>query len=354
MSFILPYSFIFIFSVLPMLLWSEKIFKSSQGFSAADRFFISLLLAPACVSTLLFYLLWLLPKQKPIFYPGMIVVIGLIGIISRLYRSKVRPTLNMQTSIYKIKSIIIPGNLPPLGLISFLLFISIIQIASGEVNDHDWFEYGTLGKVLFQKKQILFQKVKYFKETGFYFIGLHGYTVPLFKTMEEFINAIIGARDDFFFRTISYYYNILLFTWICLKLLKINVWASTLYLLLMIINIKAFSTIFSICSIDPVRLSLLYIFLYTIYRLQKSNEFTTYLLLGFLAGIAAFVHSLSMIITSLAIGVIVLVDLYKQPRGNKLIQAGVLILVFLLSGGIYYLMETLSGTGWIFQEINYY
>jgi hypothetical protein len=62
-------------------------------------------------------------------------------------------------------------------------------IINSSVNDHDWFEYGALGKSFYNNQKIGYDKLRYYPQNGFFFIGLHGFAVPLFKTFEEFTKS---------------------------------------------------------------------------------------------------------------------------------------------------------------------
>lgn len=356
MSIVFPYIFIFVFTTIPLFLCFNSTLKEADGFSLTDRFFISMLTAPALIALMLYYMLWLMPHQTALFYTGILAVTG--SLLFTFYFSSIKknilPEFSSKKSAFSFSAYSSGENLFSFVLLILVVIPGLLQMMFGEVNDHDWFEYGALGKVFSHNKEIIYTHEKYFSDNGFFFIGLHGYTVPLFKTFEEFLGNLNGNKSDFFFGSISYYYNILLVSWMYVKINKKSSTASILFLLVLLLSARAFSTIFSICSIDPIRIALLYIFLYTVYRYQHAKSADKLMMIGVFGGIAAFSHSLSMLITSVSVGIICITSVLQQREKINLVGLFIMVLVFILSGSLHYLIETIWGSGWIFQNINYY
>jgi hypothetical protein len=224
-------------------------------------------------------------------------------------------------------------------------------IINSSVNDHDWFEYGALGKSFYNNQKIGYDKLRYYPQNGFFFIGLHGFAVPLFKTFEEFCNEIFTYKSDLYFKSISYIHNYILFFWMALSISKKSKAAAFTFIIILVFNVQAFSTIYSLNSIDPIRISLIMIVLYILYISQGDMNKIEPLLFGSLAGIAAFVHSLSMLMMLGMIGLIIISNIIKYKNIASFTFALKLLLFFFVFGAGHYLLDLTVGTGWIFQNI---
>ena len=115
---------------------------------------------------------------------------------------------------------------------------------------------------------------------------------------------------------------------------------------------KSYLTSISYFHIDSYRMFFFSLtFLFTLEQIHKPNP-KLLPLFAFVAGISAFTHSLGVII-SVIFGICLLLFLQKEWLYKVKYLSGFIALV-LLFGGIHYILDIVFGTGWIFNEIDFY
>jgi hypothetical protein len=301
----------------------------------------------ACIQVCaLYYLLLIVPGLWQGFYPIFLFTIQLLG----LYFLK----FEWSKIWYALPSIIPTWFKNPKYNVRLFAAFWIYWIIFSVVNpvaEHDYFEYAIQGKIFFRDLAIPYVPIRYDALTGFCYVGLHGFLLPLFATLDHFQRFFTGIETDYFFRSITGFYwaMILLFQYHLFKPFNARMagWANLVLMLT-----YGFYLSFITYHIDCTRIFLLITSLWFMAEMLMYPGRKTALLFGAAAGMTAFVHSLGVFLVVIELG-LVLVFL-KQPLLNRVRLLTYAFVMVLLFGGIHYLIDTFYGTGWIFQEIKYY
>lgn len=301
----------------------------------------------ACVQICtLYYLLWLLPGLWQGFYPLFLFSLELV----LLFFLRVKP----KETLVSMKTLI-PNwfSVPKYNHILFAAFwvYWVIFAVVNPVAEHDYFEYAIQGKIFFRDAAIAYVPFRYDTLTGFCYVGLHGFLLPLFATLDHFQRFFTGFEPDYFFRSVTGFYwaMILLFQYHVFKNTneKLAAWSNLVLMLT-----YGFYLSFITYHIDCTRIFLLIVSLWFMVELLRRPGRKTALLFGALAGLTAFVHSLGVFLVVFELAVVFL--FLKQNWLNRVRLLTQCLIMVLLFGGIHYLIDTFYGTGWIFQEIKYY
>jgi hypothetical protein len=233
-------------------------------------------------------------------------------------------------------------------LFFLVLFIVFVMYAkSVPVIGHDVLEYATLGKYIAIDRLIEYKSNYYYPETGFYYVGLHGFSFPLLITWEHLFNSIIDFNNSLIIKVITFYYGFLLFILIHLILKQYANELAYLALFILITNLGFLSVIFSY-HLDTARIFLHTALFIAMYRLLQNWSFQTILLFSLIAGALSFLHSLGFI-TAGVLSIIILLS-NKLPIKMKLSAALQMLIIILLMGGVHYFLDIFIGTGWVFNS----
>jgi len=296
----------------------------------------SLGISPIITSLITFYLLLLLPHKTSIFY--ILFIVSFYLLLFLIKRKEIPETLKI------IKNIILSCNKYFLAILLMLIIVWQFTIIKIPILGHDTFEYATQGKIFFTNKIITYKEQPFDSITNFFYKGLHGYGYPLFNTIERFFNDIFSLHQrDYFFKSISGYYWILIVLlqyYLLSKKNKILAILSTITL----ISSFGFTIMFAFYHLDTLRIFLL--MLSTIYLLKSidsSNNFCL-ALFGITAGLSAFSHSINCLLNIIQIFTFFL---FQKHFKQKLYKTIFIIVLFILFGGIHYILDTFLGAGWI-------
>lgn len=233
----------------------------------------------------------------------------------------------------------------------FLLLVTVVFLLNKPLVDHDVLEYGVQGRIFLRDRAISYQRFQFDAASGFHYVGLHGFSFPLLFTWEGLWGELLGVRTDTWVRSITMWYAWLLIAF-CWSLLRgIDRWAAVFGGLALTAPI-GFLFLMTIYHLDSMRIMLFTCAVAAFVAVVQGPSRERMLLFGALAGAQAFVHSVGAILA----GVLVAVLLFALPiRWNKritwLAQGVGLMLLF---GAVHYLVDIVSGTGWIFQDIIWY
>ncbi len=310
----------------------------------------SVALTPALVTLLLYYLLWLVPGQAPVFYVGAVsfvfIAMGALALaplletvgylrteVCRLVRRYPYPTLALATVA--------------LGIVGGWLF----YLNHKTLTEHDTLEYAVQGKIFLRDLAIRYEAHRYDEATGFYYVGLHGFAFPLLATWEGMISSITGVTSDLYFRSVNSVYGglLLAFTFYYLRQLhyRLALWGTAGLLL----TYGFFETLMKY-HIDNFRVTFFFLATLVLYRLLQ--RYSVFLLLCFtlFAGAQAVAHSLGAMLVFFQLAVLLFfVEGNVKQKTMRAVLAGALILAF---GAVHYVMDVITGTGWIFQELKFY
>lgn len=212
----------------------------------------------------------------------------------------------------------------------------------------DFVEYATLGQHFAAERQIVYNGVLFFEETGFYFRSFHSFLYPLFGSFGYHLSGITGGSFVGTLKFLHYYYFLLLNLLFLLALfrccpgkLKENL------LLFFILNLTGF-TVYSLTAfgIDFFRVYFLFASFLLLYRYLKKPDYFTLALLGIMTAIAANAHIFGAILVPLIVCCTFFArGSFKQNVFRTfLLGTGVILL-----GYFHYFLMLFWGDGWIFS-----
>ncbi len=322
--------------------------KNSENLHPLLSLLVGIGLSPYLIAILLNYLLWIIPHQSDSFYfIAVIIVFVLLAFVGRKeIRALLASIMSMLRNLHK--GLIVMGFF---GLIIFMIGWSY-YLTTKSLTEHDTLEYAVQGKVFYDTKEVSYDAHNYDEESGFYYVGLHGYSFPLIASWERICNGMLGYRSDLFFRSVNSLYGI----WILLSIVLIAYKAAGRHLALILLIALPFTygyyeTIFKY-HIDLYRIFFLNFSLLGMYFLIKKPSWGLAVVLALIMGAQANAHSLGALLYILELGVIFFfLPLQWIPR---LRYFAAILILSLLFGSLHYLVDVIWGTGWILQEIKFY
>jgi hypothetical protein len=330
---------VFSFAVIFFLYTYSTKYKYSFGL----LIIIGLGLGPMLMSILLYYSFLLLPHLPSFIYLLMIITIfGVLGYIGRGNFKNIMYTLKKRLRhIWVVNRYVASSfSLIVAGLI--LLWLAVVSIVP--IFSHDMFEHMTYGKNIGYAREIKYEKERYFAQTEFHYYGTQGYAFALQRGWEELVNSSISTNSDYFTRSISGYYLILLvilFFYIISKYDKVLAVCSVLLLLLT----PAIGMGLVFYHLDTLRIFFLCCSLLQLIQLLKNDSKFNKGFLGLILGIATFIHMLNTFFAVLIVGMYFILGNKKSLMAWKTKFDSCLIIgiIVLAAGGIHYLFDTLWG-----------
>ena len=354
--------------LLPLLRWD-----GSRHYQRTDLFLLALGLGPAITSLLLYYLFWLSPGQASGYYIGVIggafflmlalnlkQLPALVSLISGMVGTAWREFLHFIRIDKAIRNV--RGKEGELWARSstwvFLLF-SVLWIwwsyllLMRPLMGHDVLEYAVQGRHLFLEKAVVYQAHHYHELSGFYYVGLHGWGYPLQQSWACLWDDAMGQGGfDLFFKAQTPWYGFLVMALVYRQLRGVDGRLANLGLLVMTMTYGWLLTTYSF-HVDTFRIFLLMaLLLVTMMAVKRADGFSL-TAVGIFGGLAAFAHSLGVLVAGISLFTLLLFlpgKLIKE-RLPRLVGIGALLLLF---GGIHYVMDVFYGTGWIFKSIKFY
>lgn len=218
---------------------------------------------------------------------------------------------------------------------------------------HDFLEYMVQGGYIFDNKEIAYTTHVYNPQTGFYYVGLHGWSFPLQFTLGRLVDDVVGVFGyGLYFQSLTLWYGLVILT-LVYAMLKQHL--DTLYALAavwILIFAKGFLIAISYSHIDSYRIFFFSLSILLTLEMIHKPQAKMVPLLAFVAGISAFSHSLGVLV-SIILAVTLCLFLEKKWV-TRLKYAFSFALLTLLFGGVHYLLDVFYGTGWIFKEIDFY
>jgi hypothetical protein len=331
------YFLFFILFSLPIAIFVNRFVKENVLFSFAASLGLSLPLS----ALILNYLFVFFPNFTVSFYLG--IIFSFFFLLSIIQRNHI---------INFINSLIIEFKLL-FGKYSMLCFILLLLLVSCQVSyailkpftEHDSFEYAIQGRIFAKELSIKYLKNRIDANSGFYYVGLHGFIYPLIYSLENLYTSYFLKPSDFLFRGLNTFYSFFLLLLIGTYYKKKSI---KLALIAVLTIIFYYSFIFTALqtSLDHLRIYLMLVFLF-LWR-ENSNETKSKFvsLLFIILGLSANIHSLNMII-----GCFLLFSwsVYQLINNKPIYLLFVASLAYFIGGSFHYLLDTFIGTGWIFN-----
>jgi hypothetical protein len=302
-----------------------------------ERLMLSCTVGPSLISTLLGYLLLLVPHQSSLFYfLGVLTPFLAIFFIYRLYFN----TATRELWHWTRSKFTLPYLLAGIVLLTAWQYV----VFTVPVLRHDTFEYATWGNTIFRNKAVLYTHNTCDQNTGFYYVAKHGLSFPLFAVWGNIYNDMYKVSTDYFFRSITGWYWILI---VCLFYYWIRSYNKTLaaVAVLCLITAPAFAASFVYYHVDTYRILLLMLSLYFFTRCVERRTTLYLVIFGVLCGLMSNAHSIGVFFTAIYyLLYVAFAKLSLRQRVNDLLLIAALTLIF---GGIHYILDILFGTGWI-------
>lgn len=344
------------------LRWLDK----EHTHSAVELLLVSLGLAPAVVTLLLYFsFLCFPPMPNPVYVLIVTVVYSSLfwlgrkelfkiyyDIKQRLFgkRNKLKKMGEKETRVvrfrngreYKVERWLYSS------LVLFLLIIlavSFLNVLDMPVSGYDALAYAAEGKALFKIKHIEFRNTMLDPETGMYLSSLHAPSFSLLLTWEKMLNSLFGLKSDMLFRSVAFYFGLLLLAgqYYCMRFK--GKWLALLGTVCLL-SCYSFYGAMTYIHIDTYRIYFIAVAWFYLAGALKTRDRFSYLLLGIASGLAAFAHTLGAVMAAITIFVF-----FIFLKGGFLYKIKITSIVFLFAlaaGGIHYVIDTLWGRGWIF------
>ena len=324
----------------------------NREFSTGEIYLYSVGLAPGILTLSLYYLLLLFPRRAEWFYVGCILTgFILLGYLGRrgwtdwwFARRNSRKGKSTGGHSARSRSNRLLSFWIPVLLVAMVCVVVFGYVIQQPIKDHDVVQYAMLGRIIAEDRAIDFGGYRPHERTGFYSQVVHPPAFSLLHTWEKFSQKLLGGSGDLLFRSISPFYALLIlaviFYWVrrikfVIALLGILVCMSGLafYLSLTTYHIDSFRIFFSAVS---------WIFLAR--SIERPGKHY-YAMLGISSGLAAFAHSIGVMVAGL--NCLALFLFLPVPMTRRAVVSLAVSLTVLFFGGIHYILDIFWGTGWI-------
>jgi len=335
--------------------WPLRLGRSA-GLDGWDTLLCTLGLAPGLISLFLYYLMVCFPGRGESFYLGGVVLLFLIlGFLGRQgWRDRLRQWRDSRCATIGDRT---PGvrrrrwprilfRLTVLSILAACLWGIMAHVVRQPIKDHDVVQYAVMGRIYAQDRSIDFSGYRPHRATGFYSQILHAPSFSLLHTWESFMNhGLLGRVGDLFFRSLSFFYAVLILALMYNLLRKRHVGLALLGILISLSGV-AFFLALSTYHIDSYRMFFAFVSWIMLFRSIEGKHRHAFLLLGIFSGLAAFAHSIGVIVAGL--NCLVVFGLGGKTWGEKMAAGSLVSLTVLLFGGVHYVIDTFFGQGWIF------
>lgn len=360
--------------ILTNLLFSLALFSSLIRYSSKSKselLIYSLGLGPAITSLLIYFLLVLIPGQGDLFYFLVILaVFSSLALYNRKYWKEILKysdkLKNRVRSFWKIsfkkeqlqKAWTFQNNLIPVRLVCLLFvftgFLTMLySTVVTPIIGHDLLEYAIQSDIFYLSKSIDYSPHRFDPNSGFYYVGLHGFSFPLLSTWESIFDGVFTSTySDLYFKSLTGYYTTLTMLLAFIWLRKVNSLLSIFSSFALISSYGFFVQAMSF-HLDTYRIFMFSCaFIFTLYTIEKVGWFNL-ICMGVFTGLSAFTHSLGVFLAVFACFTlfVMLKNVTLLERFKYLV---LVVLIILLFGGVHYVLDIVNGTGWIFKEIKFY
>ncbi len=321
--------------------------ENSLGIGRAGTVLLGLGLAPFLVSWILWVLLTVFPGMTHT--PVIFTVAGVFALMAFGAGNGWHALMVFAASVPRALRDRSLWFYPFFG--GVMLFGSFIMLTYKPLVDHDILEYATQGGIFLQDMAVRYEKHHFDAATGFYYVGLHGFSFPLLFTWEGLVRGVVGDHGDAWVRCLTPWYATLLvsFVWALLRRFDrwVAVWATGAFTLTL-----GYLYLNTIYHVDPMRLFLFTVSVALLQQVVRMPATPLVMCWGGVLGAHAMVHSLGMI---LAPFMFLAAWLFMAgPIGRRSGQVLMAVVLFMIFGGIHYVIDVCCGTGWLFKDITWF
>ena len=303
---------------------------------------------PIAIQTL-YWLLLLIPGRSSSFYVITSVLLMLLIMLSLYFYSK-KNLLTCHHSENQIPVIVKPGILVVLVTSAVLIFGALIFLPgylSQPLEGHDILVYGNEGKIYYRDKSLNVKYTGYDEKSGIAHVSRHSPHFPLILTFEKMIREITGiSQGDAFFKLVTPVSWVM----IILSLVLLFYQYGTKFGLLVILSLLS-SYLFLLkpmqYHIDMYRMYFMTMSIIMLYYAIEYNSKYNIILLAFVCGASAAIHSIGTITSVIIMG---LYFVFSHIRiKERVINTLVMGLIFILMGGGHYIINFFHGNRWLFK-----
>lgn len=232
-----------------------------------------------------------------------------------------------------------------------MVFGTFIMLTYKPLVDHDILEYGTQGRIFLREMAIRYEPHHYDQATGFYYVGLHGFSFPLLFTWEGALRGILGSDGDAWVRLQTPFFAWLLVTFLWWWSRPYGAWLAT-WVVGAFTSTIGFLYLNTIYHVDPVRIFLFTASLALFVAALRAPSTSGLILWGTVLGAHALTHSLGMILAPFML--VVHFALVPGSLFAKVRQLALATAAFVIAGGFHYVLDVTMGTGWLFKDITWF
>lgn len=304
-------------------------------------------LAPCLVTLVLYYSLWLfpgLPHGLAVF--AVVVFFVLLGVAAG------QGWLAWRRLFLRCGNLRYDRSMWLFALCTLGFFVlAVVKLLTAPLTEHDILEYAVQGHVFLRDMAITYQPHHYDAATGFYYVGLHGFTFPLLFTWEGLVWPDAWTLSNPWVRVLTPFY-----AWLTVALgwglmRRVGKWFAV-WFVLALGGAMGFFFLGTVYHLDAMRIFLFAGSVVLLIQAVRDPRPAIIGLLGVVCAAGAGVHSLSAILACMVC--LVLMALMEGSMMRRLGAALCFGLAFLLAGGIHYPVDVFLGTGWIFKDIVWY
>lgn len=329
----------------------QKRFNVSGFISRSIVVLLGVGFAPYWIATILYYSLLILPGNSDMLY--LFLAYGSLIAMGVYARKSIVELLCYIADIFshwrKNHLLLTIGGI---GVFIMFLLGWSWYISSKSLTEHDVLEYAVQGKVFYTTKVIGYSAHRLDELSGFYYVGLHGFSFPLQATNERLLNGIFHANSDYYFRALNSIYGMLILVGLFLFSLRRNgIWFALIFTFGLVISYGFFETIMKY-HIDNFRIFFFLGTLYLSWNYLRTGTFNQLILVTIFLSAQANAHSLGCLLAIMFLGILFVFS--ETPIIERIKQFALVAVIFLLFGGLHYILDLTIGTGWIFQEVKFY
>lgn len=325
--------------------------------SNSELLLYSLGLGPMFTVLLLYYLLLIFPHHSNLFYFSSVLIIYLIlSLLGRknfsiLGKDIIKRAKNTKKLLKKLDAFHrTEFTIFSLVLILFLasfLFLYLKNTQQVPLDETDALKYGVIGKAFFEKKSLNPRWIRPDPETGFYFDATSAPSFSLFLTWEKIIDSFFNVDKDFYYKSTSAYYALLILSVLLFWLSKKSKYLALLAVFALLSGFSFFSTLIQ-QHLDSFRVFFLIIsWIFLAHTIHK-KDLLSFLFLGIFSGFAAFAHT-----SGATIAIFNCLTLFIFMEGNfknRLSRTNFMIIIVIIFGWFHYILDIFWGFGWIFFQ----
>lgn len=314
-------------------------------------------LGPIFTVLLLYYLFLFVPGRSDLFYfLSICIIYALLSLTELKFLSFSILIEFLKSAKNKFKNIIfsIPKKsfLPYAGIFLVLipfLVLFIINSLCTPVRGHDSLGYASFGNILYMEKSMDWVWKRTYPQNNYYYKIDKAPSYSLFATWEKIMDDFLGIKKDLYYRSVSFYYALLVLLVFLFWLMPINKYLSFLGVFIFITSFSFWHPL-TAHHLDFFRIFFLGVSWIFLMHAVKKRDFLSFTLLGVFSGLAAFIHNIGAALV--LVNIFVLFVFLKGSFKYKFKKAGYVLCLTIIFGWFHYILDIFWGWGWLIFKRN--